>query len=145
MSYPVWWEDTITIYNKYTEPSTHEITWYRTVLTDCFWKYIHDKVLLGNTVIETAKTICRIPENDNYLDKYLWNELDDKTTNFTLGQGDIIVHGEVDDEIDESTKGSRSSDLITQYKALQGCIEVETISDNTKSGTNNKHYLVSGN
>lgn len=145
-NYPIWWEDTITVYNKYTDPQTQVVTWFKTVLTNCFWKYEHQKVTIGEAVLETIRTICRIPQNEQFLDRYKWEQLfnDKMGEYFTLSQGDIIVKGEVTDEINEYEKGHRSSDLLSKYKALQGCIEIESVAINTKTGTNNKHYLVSG-
>lgn len=35
-SYPIWWDTDLTIYNKFTDPQTQLIKWYRTVLTNCF-------------------------------------------------------------------------------------------------------------
>lgn len=147
MSYPVWWEDTITVYNKYTDPQTQVVTWFRKVLTDCFWKYERDKLMVGQTVLETNRTICRIPQNSQFLERYQWEQQpNDMMGNyFTLSQGDIIVKGEVTEEINEYAKGHRSSEFIAKYKAKQGCIEIEAVSINTKKGTNDKHYLVSGN
>lgn len=102
--------------------------------------------MIGEVVLETNRTICRIPQNDKFLERYQWEQLfnDVMEDYFTLSQGDIIVKGAVDDEINEYTKGHRSSDLLTKYKALQGCIEISSVSINTKKGTNNKHYLVIG-
>lgn len=146
-NYPKWWEDTITVYNKYTDPQTQVVSWYRRVLTNCFWKYEHQKLTVGETILETNRTICRIPQNEQFLERYQWEQLynDVMAAYFTLSQGDIVVKGEVEDIIDEYSKGHRSTDLLTKYKALQGCIEIETVSINTKTGTNNKHYLISGN
>lgn len=146
-NYPKWWEDTITVYNKYTDPQTQIVSWYRKVLTNCFWKYERTKVTIGETVLETNRTICRIPQNEQFLERYEWEQLfNDVLKNyFTLSEGDIVVKGEVNDEINEYSKGHRSSDLLTKYKALQGCIEIQAVSLNTKRGTNNKHYLVTGN
>lgn len=145
--YPIWWEDTITVYNKFTDPLTNVVTWHRTVLTGCFWKYEHEKIMVGQTLLETNHTICRIPQNEKFLERYQWEQQPNDTMNdfFTLSQGDIIAKGEVEEEIDEYTKGHRSTDFVAKYKALRGCIEIETVAINTKTGTNNKHYHVSGN
>jgi hypothetical protein len=145
--YPIWWEDTITVYNKYTDPQTQVVTWFRKVLTHCFWKYEHEKLNVGQTVLESNRTICRIPIDAKFLERYKWEQQFNDMMNeyFTLSQGDIIVKGEVTEEIDEYSKGHRSTDFVAKYKALQGCIEIETVAINTKRGTNNKHYLVSGN
>jgi len=145
--YPIWWEDTITVYNKYTDPQTQVVTWFRTVLHNCFWKHVRDKVSIGPTILETDTTTCRIPQNEKFLERYQWEQQsnDLMSAYFTLSQGDIIAKGEVTEEINEYEKGHRSTDFVAKYKALQGCIEVEVVSINTKRGTNNKHYRVSGN
>ena len=35
--YPIWWNTTITIYNKYEDPQTHVITWFRKVVNGAFF------------------------------------------------------------------------------------------------------------
>lgn len=144
--YPIWWDTTITIYNKYIDPQTQVITWYRYVVEDCFWKYVGDKVKINQTVLETNNIICRIPEHEKFLEKYLWvQKPNDKIGNyFTLGTGDIIVKGEVVDTINEYTPGHRSTDLRTKYKSLQGCLEVQEVAINIGIGRNNPHYYVKG-
>ena len=63
---------------------------------------------------------------------------------FTISPDDIIVKGEVDDEIDEYVKGHRSTDLLEKYKRLQGCMEVQQIALNVNGGRNEPHYYVKG-
>ncbi len=144
--YPPWWETTLTIYNKYEDKQTNVVTWYKTVVNKCFWKYTGNKVLVGDTLLETNTTICRIPFDDRFLEKYEWEHLpnDQMGNYFTLGQSDIIVKGEVSDIIDEYTKGHRSTDLLAKYKELQGCIEVDHFSINTGTARCSEHYLVTG-
>ena len=144
--YPAWWDTSITVYNRYEDALTHVVTWYKTQLTGNFWQYICDKVNIGETVLETEKIICRIPENDKFLEKYQWVALtNDKMADyFTLGVDDIIVKGAVDDVIDEYTAGRRSSDLIEKYKALQGCMEIKSVSNNTETGRGMPHYKATG-
>lgn len=144
--YPEWWDTTITIYNKFTDPQTRVISWYRNVIPNCFWKYTGDKITVGETVIETDNSICRIPKSDMYLDKYQWentpnNEMSDY---FTIGIGDILVKGEVTDIINEYEAGHRSSDFLAKYKKLQGCMVVEAYSINTGTGRGSEHYYVKG-
>lgn len=145
-NYPVWWETTITIYNRYEDPLTQLVTWYRTTVNNCFWKYIGEKVVIGETVLETNSIICRIPRDDKFLEKYQWDALpnDEMGDYFTLGQGDIIVQGEVDDIINEYVSGHRSTDLLAKYKALQGCMEVQKVTINVGAGRCNEHYHVRG-
>ena len=144
--YPPWWSETVTIYNRYEDEQTHLISWYSHVVSGCFWKYVGEKISIGETIMETNNTICRIPENADYKPRYEWNELpnDEMSNYFTLGKDDIIVLGEVSDIIDEYTKGSRSTDLIAKYKKLQGCMTIEQYADNTGTGRGQKHYYVRG-
>lgn len=145
-NYPKWWNTTVTIFNRYENPITHVISWYKTVVDGCFWKYVGNKVTIGDSVIETDNTICRIRENENFLEKYQWVALtnEERLTKFTVGQGDLIIKGSVSDIIDEYTAGSRSTDVIAKYRELQGCIEVQRVAINTTGGRNNPHYLVNG-
>lgn len=146
MSYPVWWETTLTIYNKYEDPLTNVITWFRTVVTGAFWKYVGDKITINDVVLETDNTICRIRKDARFLPKHEWIALPNDTMKdyFTLGKGDIIVKGEVDDTINEYQTGKRSTDLLGKYKELQGCITIEEIAIDVGAGRCNEHYRVKG-
>lgn len=144
--YPEWWDTTLTIYNKFEDPITHVIRWYRTVLTNCFWKYTGNKIKVGNVTLETDNSICRIPKNSNFLEKGEWitRPNDEKGNYFTIARGDIIIKGDVADTIDEYTSGSRSTDLEKKYKELSGCIRIEEMTINTGTGRCAEHYYVTG-
>lgn len=146
MGYPIWWDTTLTIYNQFKDPVTRVVTWYRTVVGGSFWKYTGNKVTVGSVELQTNTTICRIPMNDKFLERYVWEALpNDQMSNFfTLSPGDIIVKGAVDEEIDETVSGHRSTDFIAKYKRLQGCIEIQSWANNTGVGRNDKHYYVVG-
>ncbi len=146
MPYPPWWEQTITVYNKYEDTTTRIVKWYRTVLNGCFWKHTQDKISIGETVLATDYIICRIPKNEKFLEKYQWlsKPNDIMQEYFTLGTGDIIVRGEVDEEINEYATGKRSTDFLKKYKALQGCIEISEVEINTGTMRNDEHYYVKG-
>lgn len=144
--YPEWWDTTITIFNKFKDPQTKVVRWYKTVVTGAFWKYVGDKVTIGQTVLETNNIICRIRKDSRFLEKYQWEQKpnDQMSNYFTLGNGDIIVKGTVEDDINEYQSGSRSTDLIAKYKKLQGCMSIEEVAINTGIGRCNEHYLVKG-
>ena len=149
--YPVWWDKTVTIYNKLVDDSTQEVTWYRTVVENCFWKYENNIYRVGRSynstlVLEAKDVICRIPKDDKFVDKREWKNLSDseRSEHFTLGNGDIIILDEVNDEIDEYEAGKRSTDLVAKYKELQGCIEVDTYVINVGTGVPIEHYRVNG-
>lgn len=145
-NYPEWWDQTLTVYNKFEHPDTRVITWYKTVLEKCFWKYTENKLTIGETSLETAITICRIPVNDKFLEKYEWESLlaSERSNYFTFGPGDILVKGAVDDEVSEYEQGHRSSDLLKKYKKLQGAMLVQTCAVNTGIGRGCEHYLIKG-
>lgn len=144
--YPEWWDTSITVYNRHIDQQTDVVSWYRHNINGAFWKYIKDKITMGETVLETNKIVCRIRKNENYLDKYEWEQLpnDIKPSYFTLAQGDIIVKGTVDEDINEYISGHRSTDIIAKYKALQGCMEVDLATNNTGRGRGQEHYLAEG-
>lgn len=144
--YPVWWDTQLTIYNKFIDPQTQIVTWYRTVVDNAFWKYVGDKITINDTVIETDNTIARIRKDKRFLPRHEWiNKPNDEMQNyFTLGKEDIIVKGEVDDIINEYQSGKRSSDLVGKYKELQGCMTIQEIAINVGAGRCNEHYFVKG-
>lgn len=145
-NYPVWWDTTITIFNKYEDPHTHVIKWYKTTVEKVFWKEVGNKVTINDTVLETNNIICRIPKNDAFLEKFMWLQLpnDQMENYFTLGKGDIIIKGAVSDVINEYSAGNRSNDIIAKYKELQGCMSIEKVANNTGAGRTEEHYLVQG-
>ena len=144
--YPIWWDTTITIYNKFEDAQTNVITWYRHVITDCFWKFGGTTVQVGTVELDSKSITCRIPKDDRFLDKKDWMQVpnDQMANYFTISQGDIVVKGEIDDEIDEYTNGKHSTDLLAKYKAYQECMEISQYSNNTGIGRNNEHYLIRG-
>lgn len=146
VGYPVWWEDTITIYNKFVDEQTNVVSWYRTVLTDCFWQLTGTTVKVGEAVLDSKSIICRIPKNSKFLEKQAWikqpNDL--MPQYFTLAQGDIIIKGVCIDVIDEYTKGHRSTDLLGKYREYQACMEITEWSNNTGKGRNSEHYMARG-
>ena len=144
--YPIWWCDTITIFNKYENSQTNLVTWYKTTVSGVFWKASGSKVIVGTEVLDSKSILCRIPKNPHFLERVEWENLpnDQMSEYFTLGLGDIIVKGDVSDVIDEYTAGHRSTDLLERYKPSQRCFEVEEFANNTGIGRNNEHYYARG-
>ena len=145
-NYPSWWNTTVTVYNRYDDPQTNIVSWHRHVVHGTFWKAAGDKVVVGNTVLDTENIICRIRKDSAFLEKSAWIEIpnDQMPKYFTLSQGDIIIKGEVSDEINEYVSGKRSTDIKKKYKELGGCLEIKQWSNNTGGGRGNEHYYVRG-
>lgn len=144
--YAPWWETTVTIFNRYEDTQTNVVRWYKRTVKGTFWKNVRNKVTIGDVTIDSNNVICRIREDANFKEPHEWMQLpnDEKGDYFTLGRGDIIIKGEVDDEINEYVKNQRSSDLLAKYKMLQGCMQIEDVGINTGTARNNPHYYVSG-
>lgn len=144
--FPTWWDTPITVFNKFTDPQTRIVKWYKTIILNCFWKDTGTKVTIGDTVLTSNELTCRIPQQNNYMSPGDWNNTpnDEMANYFTLAVGDIIIKGNVDDVIDEYLVGHRSTDIISKYKKLQGCMEVKKVSVNTSTGMLTPHYNVRG-
>lgn len=144
--YPIWWDTTITIFNKFQDSQTQIVTWFSTTVKNCFWKAVGNKVVVNNVALETDNIICRIPKDTRFLEKHEWIKVpNDKMSKFfTLSQGDIIVKGQVSDTINEYVSGKRSSDLMKKYKGLQGCLEIQRVAIDVGPGRCNEHYYVKG-
>ena len=144
--YPLWWDTTVTIYNKFVDKQTDVVTWYKSIVHDCFWQLAGTELSIGGTVLDTKQIVCRIPKDDRFLEKQDWVQLpnDLMAEHFTLGQGDIIVKGECEFEINEYAQGYRSTDLLGMYRSYQACAEITKCSNNTGIGRNNEHYLAIG-
>lgn len=146
-----WWDKTITVYNKFVDPTTQRVSWYRTVVENCFWKAQNIIFNMGRYgvsqigVLTENKTItCRIPKNEKYLARKEWRELENKSDYFTLANKDIIILGEVEDVIDEYVAGQRSTDLIAKYTENDACLEIDTYVDNVQTGVGLEHYRITG-
>ena len=114
--YPEWWDSTITLYNKYTDPLTNNVRYFRHVI------------------------------DDRYKKRMEWEQLpnDEMGSYFTLGKDDILILGAVDDVIDENASKHRANDLTAKYKNTLDCIVLKRFSDNTGAGRVMPHYYITG-
>lgn len=124
----MYWNNSITIYNAY-EDTTGKTKYIRHNLNNCFVKRMEIKRIDGTSTIRTGDTVIRIPKQEDYVEAYKWQLLENKSR-LTIQPGDIVVLGSVNDDINELESEKRSSDLKKKYKAL-GVITVATFNDNT--------------
>ena len=146
INYPNWWDKTITLYNKYENPTTQLVKWYKHIIPNCFIKTTSSMISGGQITYNTNNNIIRIPQNDAFKSYDEWVSIPNTEQNeyFTIHQGDIIVTKEVEDIIEEYTSGLRSTDLISKYKDLGLCLTIDAWQDNTGKGRVSPHYFVSG-
>lgn len=139
----MFWNKTITLYNKYEDDQTGTVKWYRHIVHNCFYKSTDKTENAGGIRLKTNDNVIRIPSQHNYVTSYKWNKLpnNEKVKYITLQSGDLIFLGAIDDDVDEYTKGERSSDLIAKYK-LMGSVFI--ISVNINDFMYGQHYYVRG-
>lgn len=142
--YPIWWSQAITVYNKFENSTTREVTWHKTNLDNCFWRQFENQLVLGETKISSDSIVCRVPIQENFKEKHEWELLDNKSDFFTFGPGDIIIRGTVNDVVNEYVANSRSSDLLKKYKRLQGCLVVSQCTISEGVGIGHEHYFIRG-
>jgi hypothetical protein len=101
-------------------------------------------MVVASNLYEIKEVICRIPKDDRFIDEQAWLDTENVENHFTLNTGDIIIEGEVNDTIDEYTKGQRSTDLLTKYKRPNRCIQIEGYVIDTGLGRCCEHYNIQG-
>lgn len=136
--YPHWWNKTITLYNKYTLDD--KTTKYkRTILNGCSCFNDVIQSLEDKSAQRVKGYVVRIRKSEKFLQFDEWIKKNGSSS-FTLNTGDIIVIGNVNDDIDEEVKGKRANDLLFKYKNRS--FVVKTVKYNTDLGI--KHYLAIG-
>ena len=143
--YGDWWSTTITLYNRVSDENG-KVTWYKTVIPECFYSHTVDTIAINNTILTSDVSICRIKVNDAFVSKHTFLSMSeqDRVSHFTLSANDIIVADEIDFNINEYVKGSRSSDLLKLFKEDPGCFTIKQASNNTGPGRGCEHYFARG-
>lgn len=137
------WNKTITVYNKSEDVLTGIISYHRHILKNCFVKRTNNKIKVGDIVLQSDNIIIRVPAQKNYLAPFLWQNLpnDKMGAYITFKPGDLIILGEVNENIDEYSAGLRATDIINKYSALGSCY-ISAVNVNTDLP--NKHYYIKG-
>ncbi|MEA4899320.1 MAG: hypothetical protein VB065_14050 [Eubacteriales bacterium] len=134
---------TVTLYNRREGKDANGrtvVTWHRTVQHNCFWTRRTVRAIENGNVKIGEVLVCKIPESPAYLPPDEWATLTDPTGRFTLWAGDIIVLGDVPDEIGPSLTESA---LRMKY-ARRGLMVVTSAKDRCISGAGLRHYLAEG-
>lgn len=137
------WDKIITIYNKHEDEQTGFIKWHRHIIKNCFYKTTNNQINVGSVLLNSDDTIIRIPSQNNYKAPFDWNNIpnDKKNEYLTIQKGDLIILGEVNENIDEYTSGKRLNDIIKKYSLL-GAITINSVNDNDNGPL--AHYLIRG-
>jgi len=139
----MFWNKTITLYNRHQDALTDEIAWHRHTIRNCFFKSARNNVRAGSTQTASNDNVARIPAQDNFVPANEWNALpvDKRGKYITLQVGDVIVLGDINEDIDEYANGKRSSDLIAKHE-LSGSMFVDSY--NINDFLPGAHYFVRG-
>lgn len=141
-SYPPSWADTVTLYNQHRSDADGrtKTVWLRTVLYGCFYGSQKRQQLDGMTLISVDTHLVRIRATENYKSPDEWHRLslDQAPLYFTLGKGDVIVKGEVDDSIPDNRS---ASGILSKYP---DAFEVAEAKDNSGPGRFSAHYYGGG-
>lgn len=136
-------DKTVTLYNRRDDKDDNGrtiVTWRRTALAGCSWTRRTVRGLDNGTAKIGETLICKIPESPAYLPPDIWAGLEDVEGYFTLWAGDIIVCGEVTDEIGN---GLTETALRAKY-ARRGVMVVTSAKDRCMTGTSLRYYVAEG-
>lgn len=138
-------DTTITLYNKHEGKDVatgKTFTRYlRTVLEGCTWGKSDAVMTVGTVTVGSDDFRVQVPEDDAYIDPWEWAEMpnDVMPTYFTIQPGDVVVNGEVDDEIPYNTSPTA---LLAKYK--NRVFTARLTSNNTGANKPLGHYVLQG-
>lgn len=95
----------LTIYNKYTDPTTRTEKYQRTQVRRVAWENSKASNVLqtgGQIAADQATLYIPFQRGANYLKPKAWQALTTKTGKWTIQEGDLIVKGLVSDTISSS-------------------------------------------
>jgi len=118
----------LTLYNKYYNSTTKKEMYQRWVISKVMWENRKARNILasgGNTAADQA--MIYIPFSTNlttFLGPIAWLALADKTSNLTLQRGDLLVKGEIAQEVDDVT--FTPTDLKAAYDDVLEISSIDT-------------------
>ena len=118
------WNDQITVYHRSEEEVNGRLktVYTRSVYDDCFFNRVSTISVSGTSFVASERYVVRIPAEQSAI----------------VSPEDLIVKGDVDDEV---TNGTRLSELKVKYTGM--CFTVSGVSDDTKL-TETAHLKVTG-
>ena len=94
-------QGTITLLNKLKRKDsiTNLDIWYKTFIQDCVYKKDKISNVTGSVVSMGQEFTILIPFTGKYIPYNEWKKLEDKTGVYTLSTQDVIILGEVTEEV----------------------------------------------
>lgn len=133
-------QGTITLLNKLKRKDsiTNLDIWYKTVIQNCVYKKDKISNVTGSIVSMGQEFTILIPFTGKYIPYNEWKKLEDKTGLYTLSPQDIIIFGEITEEVTDKN--------IVQIKNNYepNTCEIRSIEQVEKKLTVNFEFRVSG-
>lgn len=133
-------QGTITLLNKLKRKDsiTNLDIWYKTFIQDCVYKKDKISNVTGSVVSMGQEFTILIPFTGKYISYNEWKKLEDKTGVYTLSPQDIIIFGEITEEVTDKN--------IVQIKNNYepNTCEIRSIEQVEKKLTVNFEFRVSG-
>lgn len=125
----------ITVYNKYSDPTTRSAKYSRSVVKDVHWMgtVASSASKSGRLASNVAKIMIPVAAGANYVAPKAWAALVSKAGKFTLKDGDVIVKGVVDDVVSDSFT---LAELVAKYDDVVTITSV----DFYNTGSINMHH-----
>ncbi|MBI5954372.1 MAG: hypothetical protein HY865_22170 [Chloroflexi bacterium] len=126
----------MTVYNKYVENRAEK--YQRTALSAVLWDSSSATVKHKSANMQDNKAVIALPHyiGGAYLKPKVWLALVDKTANWTLQEGDVVVRGIV---VDEITEGFTLSALRAKYDDV---LEIVSVAFMDQGSPNTHHWEV---
>jgi hypothetical protein len=130
----------ITVWNKWRNPSTNKDEWFRHVIPNCAPLQNTVRTVMGTTASLATTTGVMVNENSLYKTSDEW-AAGDKTAFFTLQAGDLVAIGEHAIEITGASP-YRESDI---RQSLGGkAFVIKIFQDNAAAQKRGRHYYIEG-
>lgn len=133
-------QGTMTLLNKLKRKDsiTNLDIWYKTVIQNCVYKKDKISNVTGSVVSMGQEFTILIPFTGKYIPYNEWKKLEDKTGVYTLSPQDIIIFGEITEEVTDKN--------IVQIKNNYepDTCEIRSIEQVEKKLTVNFEFRVSG-
>lgn len=131
---------TLTILNKLKASDTlsKQDLWFKHVIHDGAWYITNESSVSGTTVNMASKITVLIPYSELYLPYKDWKVDTNQLNHFTMSNGDYIVNGILDEEVNSQT----ITKILLKYEP--NVCSVKSINELPKRGIGNVMLKIEG-
>ena len=131
---------TLTILNKLKASDTlsKQDLWFKHVIHNGAWYITNESSMSGTTVNISSKITVLIPYNDMYLPYNDWKSDTNQLKYFTMSNGDYIVNGILEEEVNSQT----ITKILSKYEP--NVCSVKSINELPKRGIENVMLKIEG-